>query len=39
MAFAGLLLHQQVLAFELDPAGHIAALTSTNALTMTIGAF
>lgn len=32
-------LHQQVVPIELDASGNIAALTSTNALTLSIGAF
>lgn len=38
-ALAGQVLWQQAVPFELDVAGHIAALTSTNALKLTIGAF
>jgi hypothetical protein len=37
-ALAGQVFHQQVVAFELA-AGSITALTSTNALTLTIGSF
>jgi hypothetical protein len=39
VAFAGQLLHQQVVPIELDAVGNLVALTSTNALTLTIGAF
>ena len=31
--------HQQVLPFVFDPSGNLIELTSTNALTMTLGAF
>ena len=34
---AGLTFHQQAVTFELDPAGAILAVTSSNALTLTIG--
>ncbi len=36
---AGLSVHQQVVAIELDGAGNILAVTSTNALRATIGVF
>jgi hypothetical protein len=39
VALAGQILHQQVLPIEFDAVGNIVALTSTNALTLTIGAF
>jgi hypothetical protein len=39
VALAGQLLRQQVVPIELDAVGNIVALTSTNALTLTIGAF
>lgn len=39
MAFAGVVLHHQVLAAELDAQNNITAVTSTNALTLTIGTF
>jgi hypothetical protein len=39
VALAGQVLHQQVGPLELDAAGNVIALTSTNALTLTIGAF
>ncbi len=38
-AFAGLLLHHQVLAAELDPLGAVTAATGTNALQLTLGTF
>ncbi len=39
VALAGQIQHQQVVPIELDAVGNIVALTSTNALTLTIGAF
>ena len=39
VALAGQLLHQQVVPIELDAVGNLVALTRTNALTLTIGAF
>ncbi|MFY9341570.1 MAG: hypothetical protein WAT39_03720 [Planctomycetota bacterium] len=39
LALAGRTLHQQVVAVELDALANIVAFTSTNALTLTIGAF
>jgi len=39
VALAGLIIHQQVVPIELDALGNITALTSTNALTLTIGSF
>ena len=38
-ALVGATLHQQVVALELGTGGAIAALTATNRLTLTIGAF
>ncbi|MBL8748165.1 MAG: hypothetical protein JNK78_03330 [Planctomycetes bacterium] len=38
MSLAGVVFHQQVVPFEIGPAGDVAAVTSTNALTLTIGA-
>ncbi|MBL8725811.1 MAG: hypothetical protein JNK49_17340 [Planctomycetes bacterium] len=38
VAFAGVVLHQQVLPLELDALGLVTAATSTNALQWTIGA-
>lgn len=38
-AFAGIVLYQQVIAAELDAQNAITAVTSTNALTLTIGTF
>ena len=35
--FVGLVLHQQVADFELDAMGALTAVTSTNALSMTVG--
>ncbi|MEZ6036081.1 MAG: hypothetical protein R3F29_01285 [Planctomycetota bacterium] len=39
LSLVGLVFQQQVVAVELDPSGAIAALTSSNALELTIGAF
>ena len=39
LALANFVLHHQVVAVELDPLANITALTSTNALSLTIGAF
>lgn len=39
IALAGQVFHDQVVAIELDPLGDIAAMTSTNALSLTIGVF
>jgi hypothetical protein len=39
IALAGQVFHQQVVPVELDAGGAITALTSTNALTLTIGVF
>ncbi|HZN37385.1 MAG TPA: hypothetical protein VFD82_01205 [Planctomycetota bacterium] len=39
VALAGQQLHQQVVPIELDAVGNLLALTSTNALLLTIGAF
>ena len=39
VTLAGQMLHQQVVPVELDLLGNIAAVTSTNALTLTIGTF
>jgi hypothetical protein len=39
LPLAGMLLHQQIAALELGPLAAILALTSTNALSLTIGAF
>ena len=38
-ALAGLVLHHYVVPFEVDPALQILAITSSNALTLTIGSF
>ena len=38
-AFAGFVLHHQVVTAELSTQGAITAVTSTNALTLTIGTF
>jgi len=35
----GQVLHHQVVAFELDGSGHVLAVTSSNGLRLTIGAF
>ena len=37
MALANQIFHQQIAALELDPLGNITALTSSNALSLTIG--
>ncbi|MEO6593619.1 MAG: hypothetical protein ABIP94_02575 [Planctomycetota bacterium] len=39
VVLANQVLHQQIVPAELDALGNIAALTSTNALTLTIGTF
>ena len=39
VALAGVILHEQVVPIELSGTGSITALTGTNALTLTIGAF
>ena len=39
MAFAGVILHHQVVAAELNAQNNITAVTSTNTLTLTIGTF
>jgi hypothetical protein len=39
VVLAGLILREQVVPIELDVLGNITALTSTNALTLTIGTF
>ena len=39
VALAGVVLHQQVAPSDLSGTGSITALTSTNALTLTIGSF
>ena len=39
VALGGQILHMQVVPVELDASGHIAAVTSSNALTLTIGSF
>ena len=39
VVLAGQLVHQQIVPVELDAVGNIVALTSTNALLLTIGAF
>jgi hypothetical protein len=39
VALAGQIVHQQLVAVELGVLGDITALTSTNALTLTIGAW
>ncbi len=38
MSLAGVVFHHQVVPFEIGPAGDVIAVTSTNALTLTIGA-
>lgn len=38
MSLAGVVFHQQLVPFELGPAGDIVAITATNGLTLTIGA-
>lgn len=38
-ALVGVKLHQQVIPLELDPAGNVVAITATNRLVLTIGAF
>lgn len=38
-AIVGMQLHQQVVAFEIDPIGNLASTTSTNAITATVGTF
>ena len=39
VSFAGVTLHHQVVAAELDAQNAITAVTGTNALSLTIGAF
>ena len=39
VSLAGLALHQQVVPFEFDLVGDLTAITSSNALTLTIGTF
>jgi hypothetical protein len=39
LALVGLALHQYVVAFEFGGAGQISAITSSNALTLTVGSF
>ena len=39
LALANVVLHQQIAALELDGLGSITAVTSSNALTLTIGVF
>jgi hypothetical protein len=38
-ALATRVFHQQIVPVEIDAAGNLVALASTNALTLTIGAF
>jgi len=39
LAFAGLVLHQQLVALEFGLAGQLLGATATNGLTLTLGAF
>jgi hypothetical protein len=39
VALAGLVVHHYVVPFEVDPSLQLLAITSSNALTLTIGSF
>jgi hypothetical protein len=38
-ALVGQVMHQQVVPLELDAQGHLVAMTSSNALSLTLGSF